>query len=203
MARRDFAPLEKTDPIVIIGTSTGGPKALAEVIGNLDPKLNAGIVIVQHMPRGFTASLAHRLSETSGYLVEEAEDGEILQRGKILVAPGDRHMTFGRGDKVHLDEGPRLLGVRPSVDKAMLSAVEPYGSRLIAVVLTGMGSDGAIGAKAISEAGGWIMAEDESTTRVFGMPKAVIDTGVANMVLPLQSVAGSIAHRITREGRNS
>ncbi len=203
VARRDFAPLEETDPIVIIGASTGGPKALGEVIGNLEPNLHARIVIVQHMPRGFTAGLAHRLTENSSYLVEEAEEGEVLQRGKILVAPGDRHLTFGRGYRVHLDEGPRLLGVRPSIDKTMLSAVKPFGSRLIAVVLTGMGSDGAGGAEAIGEACGWVMAEDESTATVFGMPKAVVKTGTVNAVLPLRSMAGSIAHRISREGRRS
>ncbi|MBN1889470.1 MAG: chemotaxis response regulator protein-glutamate methylesterase [Thermoflexales bacterium] len=181
------------DPVVVIGASTGGPRALQQVLSELPADLPAAVALVQHMPAGFTQSLAQRLNDRSPLTVREASEGEQLARGLALMAPGDHHMRFGSGKHVLLDQGPRCNHVRPSVDVTMKSAVERYGKAVIGVVLTGMGADGKEGAAHIKAAGGQVIAEDSSTCVVYGMPRSVVEAGLADHVVPLPKVAALLA----------
>ncbi|MDA1256999.1 MAG: chemotaxis response regulator protein-glutamate methylesterase [Chloroflexi bacterium] len=178
--------------LVVIGSSTGGPKALAQVIPKLPGDLNAAVLIVQHMPPHFTASLSARLDSASELEVAEASDGDRLKRGRVLMAPGGFHMTLQGNGRIVLDTGPEVHGVRPSVDVTMLSAVQTFRGKCHGVILTGMGSDGRDGCGAIKAAGGSVVAEDESTCAVYGMPKSVVDAGYADRVKPIDAVAHEI-----------
>lgn len=191
-AKTGLRPFKEGDPVVVIGASTGGPRALQQVLTGLPAELPAAIIVIQHMPAGFTRSLAQRLNELSGLTVQEAAEGDRLALGLALLAPGDFHMKLEQGKKIGLDQGPRVNHVRPAVDVAMESAAQLYGSAVIGVVLTGMGSDGALGARSIKQAGGRIIAEDESTTVVYGMPRSVVEANLADRVVPLPDVAGVI-----------
>lgn len=179
--------------VLVIGSSTGGPSALYKLIPNLSGDISASILVVQHMPPGFTTSLANRLDQLSQIEVREARSGEPLGRGQGLVAPGDYHMMVTRGGKIHLNQGPPVHGVRPAVDVTMESVAQVYSGSAIGVVLTGMGSDGTRGAALIREAGGKIAVEDESTCVVYGMPRSVIESGNADEVVPLSQMAEKIA----------
>lgn len=187
-----FAPaLHK---LVAIGTSTGGPRALQTILSRIPGNVPAGIVIVQHMPKGFTGSLARRLDEISQFRVKEAEEGDIVTAGYAYLAPGDRHLTLNKvGDQLHisLNDAEPVSGHRPSVDIMMKSAVE-CGLPLIGVLLTGMGSDGVIGLARIKGANGVTIAEDRSTCVVWGMPRAAVENKVADRILPLSDIAGEI-----------
>ncbi len=185
--------------VVVIGSSTGGPQALTAVVPRLAADLDAGVVIVQHMPAVFTASLAARLNDLSALRVREAAAGDVLMTGEALVAPGDYHLrliTGGGALRVKLDQGPRVHGVRPSVDVTLLSAAEAAPGCASAVVLTGMGRDGAAGATAIREAGGWVLAQDQASCVIFGMPRCVIEAGAASAVVSLDDMARQIAARV-------
>ncbi len=171
--------------VVVIGTSTGGPPALQAIIPLLPEDFPAPVVVVQHMPVGFTRSLAERLDGRSGLRVREAQDGEPLDAGVVYVAPAGVHLKLRkRGDssRVHLDEEPRSALHRPSVDVVMSSAARVYGRRTLGVLLTGMGSDGVEGLRAIREAGGQTLAESEATCVIYGMPKAAAEAGVVDRV---------------------
>jgi two-component system chemotaxis response regulator CheB len=181
-------PFHKGDPVVIIGASTGGPRALQQVLSDLPPDLPAAVAVVQHMPQGFTHSLAQRLDECSPLAVREAADGDRLTRRVVLLAPGDFHLRLNRR-RVILDQGPPRHHVRPAADVTMESAAESHGSAVIGVVLTGMGSDGTEGATLVKEAGGKVIAEHESTSVVYGMPRSVVEAGLADQVVPLPDVA--------------
>ena len=180
------------DQVVLIGSSTGGPRALAEVIPRLPGDLPAAVMVVQHMPAGFTKSLADRLNRSSALQVSEAVQGDRIGAGKVLLAPGGFHMIVDRDGKISLNEGPPVCGVRPSVDVTALSAVEAFGKNMKAMILTGMGSDGTNGAAAIKAAGGEVSVEHESTCAVYGMPRSVIEAGWADDVVPLGECAGQI-----------
>jgi two-component system chemotaxis response regulator CheB len=195
-AKRGPRPLTKEDPVVVIGTSTGGPRALQKVLTNLPADLPAAILIVQHMPPGFTRSLAQRLNQASPLVVQEAADGDRLARGLVLLAPGDYHLQFKRAKQVELNQGPRRRHVRPAVDATMESAVAYHGANVIGVVLTGMGDDGTIGAGQIKDAGGMVIAEHESTSVVYGMPASVVRAGLADRVVPLPKVASTLVELI-------
>lgn len=183
------APASSMDRVIVVGSSTGGPQSLSKFIPELPGDIPAGILIVQHMPPGFTKSLAERLDGISAIRVKEAEPGDILIPGLAILAPGGYHMTVTRSGKVSLNQGPQIHGVRPSVDVTMESAVKSYGSSTMAVVLTGMGIDGTHGAGLIKSAGGKVLVEDESTCIVYGMPKSIVDAGYADAVLPLHQMA--------------
>jgi len=183
---------------VVIGASTGGPSALNQILPALPADLSAGVLIVQHMPPGFTKSLAARLAETSAIAVKEAESGDKLTDGVAFVAPGGYHMLLTADGEVALSTDPPRNGVRPSVDATMESAARVYGDRLVGVVLTGMGRDGAAGMAAIKAAGGRTIAEHESSCVIYGMPKAVVDQGLADLVVPLQEVAGAIVQMVNQ-----
>lgn len=187
-----------TNKLVAIASSTGGPRALVEVIPKLEPDIPAGILIVQHMPEGFTRSMAERLNWESKITVKEAEEDEPIKQGKALIAPGGFHLTVesrGReGEVVKLQKGQKEHGVCPSADIAIKSVAAVYGKNCLGVILTGMGNDGVEGLRAIKQCGGQTIAEDKSTSIVYGMPKAAFDAGVADKVLPLPEIPGEIMH---------
>jgi two-component system chemotaxis response regulator CheB len=195
-AKRGPRPLRKEDTVVVIGTSTGGPRALQKVLVNLPIDFPAAILVVQHMPPGFTRSLAQRLNQASPLVVQEAADGDRLAQGLVLLAPGDYHMQLRRAKQVELNQGPRRRHVRPAVDVTMESVVEYHGANVIGVVLTGMGDDGTNGARQIKDAGGVIIAEHESTSVVYGMPASVVRAGLADRVVPLAKVAPTLVELI-------
>jgi len=188
--------------IIVVGSSTGGPKALYEVVPSLPSDMPATMLIIQHMPAGFTKSLAERLNELSQIAVKEAEDGEPLRHGMALMAPGDFHLLVTSAGRVRLDRGPRVHGVRPSVDVTMESLAKFTGAKCLGVVLTGMGTDGTYGARLLRQAGGTVIAEDESTCVVYGMPRSVVETGNADMIVPLPQVSESIASWVRDRTRN-
>lgn len=194
--------LSASERIVAIGTSTGGPRALQEILTRLPANLGCGVVIVQHMPPGFTKSLADRLNSISALQVKEAEHNDIVRAGMALIAPGDYHMTLtreGANTVVVLGKEPPIGGHRPAVDPMMESVSRLYGPAAIGVLLTGMGHDGAKGMQAIKRQQGTTIAEDASTTVVNGMPKSAIELGVVDTVAPIQNIAAEIIKHTQRK----
>lgn len=185
-------PLGEQDKLIIIGCSTGGPRALNTVVPQIPDHLPAALLIVQHMPAGFTRSLAERLDSLSPFRIKEAAPGDRLEVGSGLVAPGGFHMTLNADGEIVLNTNPPVHGVRPAVDVTLASAAQRFGPAIVAVVLTGMGSDGANGAALVHSAGGKVIAEDESTSVVWGMPRCVVEAGSADVVAPLPEVAAAI-----------
>lgn len=186
----------KDAPLVVIGASTGGPRALHTVMSSLPTGLHAKILIVQHMPEGFTRSLAERLDRSSAFTVREAQGGETLQPGMAYLAQGGRHLKVERGDKLVLTQDPPVHGVRPAVDVALLSIAQNYQGAVVVAILTGMGSDGAAGLRALHAKGAYTIAEDESTCVVFGMPRAAIQTGCVKRVAPLHQIGEAITEGV-------
>jgi len=177
--------------IVAIGSSTGGPKALFEVLKNIRPDVTVPIIITQHMPANFTAILAKHIQEACGRPCAEGKDGESLMPRQIYVAPGGYHMTVesnGLQKVLRLNEEPPENFCRPAVDPMFRSIASVYGNRALAVVLTGMGNDGAKGGKMIVDAGGTVIAQDENTSVVWGMPGAAAAAGICSSVLPLDQI---------------
>jgi two-component system chemotaxis response regulator CheB len=185
------------DPLIVIGTSTGGPRALQEVLPNLPADLPAAVTVVQHMPPTFTRSLSRRLNENCALTVQEAASGDRLARGLVLVAPGDFHLRFKGYKQVVLDQGPRRNHMRPAADVSMESAAARHGSAVIGVVLTGMGYDGTSGARHIKAAGGRVIVEHESTSVVYGMPRSVVEAGLADRVIPLPKIAPALVELVS------
>lgn len=177
---------------VVIGASTGGPKALYTVVTALPKRIGVPIFIVQHMPAGFTKAFAERLNNNSKITVTEAFDGQNIEKDVVYIAPGGFHMEVKNDKKIHLNTEPTLWGVRPAVDKLFFSASKVYASHLLSVVLTGMGKDGAEGTANIKKSGGITISEDKSTCTIYGMPKAAFETGMVDMVLPLDEIAPNI-----------
>jgi two-component system, chemotaxis family, protein-glutamate methylesterase/glutaminase len=181
--------------VVVIGASTGGPPALQAIIPRLPENLGAAVLVVQHMPVGFTRSLAERLDRRSALNVREGEDGEAVAAGTVLIAPAGTHMKLRRrGNTVRIafDDEPKDALHRPSVDVLMASAAKAYGAGALGVLLTGMGSDGVAGMRAIRDAGGRTLAESEETCVIYGMPKAAVEAGVVDESVPLPRVADEI-----------
>lgn len=184
----------KLQKIIAIGTSTGGPKALQEVVPLLARSIPAGVLIVQHMPKGFTKSLAHRLDQLSHIAVREAQDGDELVAGLALIAPGDYHMVAqeaGGKVTVRLNQNPLVSGHRPSVD-TMFTSVANLSIDKIGVILTGMGGDGSDGMVLIKENNGKTIAQNEESCIVFGMPKVAIEKKAVDKVVPLNQIAMEI-----------
>jgi two-component system, chemotaxis family, protein-glutamate methylesterase/glutaminase len=175
--------------LCVVAVSTGGPAALSEVIPALPPELRVAVVVVQHMPAGFTAALAERLHAASRIKVKEAETGDRPFPGTVLIAPGDRHLEFDDAGMVVLTDGPMVNGCRPAADVTMFSAVKVYGRRTLGVVMTGMGKDGAAGALAIKKAEGKTVAQDKETSVIYGMPKAAVDAGAIDEICALGDIA--------------
>jgi two-component system chemotaxis response regulator CheB len=186
----------ETENVLCIGASTGGPQTLAQLIPQLPSDIPAGVLIVQHMPPVFTKSLAERLNTNTQIPVKEAEDGEEILPGMGFLAPGDFHMKITEkqiGGKIKrfisLNKEDRLYGVRPSVDITFSSAATVFGSRTVGVLLTGMGQDGAHAMGLIKAKGGYTIAQDKTTSIIFGMPDAAIKLGVVDEILPLEKIA--------------
>lgn len=179
--------------LVIIACSTGGPKALAELVPALPAPLGAGALIVQHMPPGFTNSLAARLDQASRLTVREASSGAAIEPGVALLAPGGQHLRLLAERSVTLTEEPPIGSLRPRADLTIADAAKLWGTRLMLVVLTGMGKDGLDGAREVRARGGRVLVEDESTCTVYGMPRAVAEADLADAILPLGELAAAIA----------
>jgi two-component system, chemotaxis family, protein-glutamate methylesterase/glutaminase len=196
LARPTGAMLETTEKVVVIGASTGGTEALRALLETL-PGDAPGIVIVQHMPEAFTHAFANRLDGLCRITVKEAESNDTVLRGRALIAPGNHHTLLKRSGAryfVEIKDGPLVCRHRPSVDVLFRSAARYAGANAVAVILTGMGDDGARGMLEMKEAGAATIAQDESTSVVFGMPKEAIKRGAVDVVLPLPAIAGSILH---------
>ncbi len=191
-AKQAPQPFRRGDPLVILGASTGGPRALEALLPALPADFPAAMLMVQHMPPSFTQSLAQRLNERCAVTVREAKDKDRLERGLVLLAPGDYHLQLEGLRRVALDQGPPRNHVRPAVDVTMESAATQYRSNVVGVVLTGMGSDGAVGAGKIRAAGGKVIVEDESTCVVYGMPRSVVEAGQADRVVPLPDIVSAL-----------
>jgi len=178
--------------LVVIGSSTGGPPALTEVVSHLNPETPAGYIIVQHMPPHFTAALAQRLDGLTPLSVREAAEGDAVLERRILVAPGDYHLRVSADRKVRLEQSPPRHGVRPSVDVTLESVAPVFGRPAVAVILTGMGRDGATGARLVEDAGGVVIVQDERTSVIYGMPKAAKESVQRAVEVPLHAVAQAI-----------
>jgi two-component system, chemotaxis family, protein-glutamate methylesterase/glutaminase len=185
----------KPSRIVVIGVSTGGPQALQHVLSRLPGNFAGSIVVVQHMPENFTEMFARRLDEVCALRVKEAQSGDMLLTGRVLVCPGNRHVRVRRmplGDIVVLSDEPRTNGHRPSVDILFRSAAAEFGKDAFAIIMTGMGEDGAEGLGDVRAAGGVTVAQSEESCVVYGMPKAAIERGYAGQIVPLEMLAETI-----------
>jgi len=191
MAKRQAVNVTRNFEALVIGASTGGPKALVYLVSKLPKNLRIPVFIVQHMPRGFTTSLAERMDKESAVKVVEAQDGMPIVPGTVYLAPGDYHMVLTKG-RVKLDTGDKIHGVRPAVDHLFNTAADIYRDRLLGVVLTGMGKDGADGMVRIKDYGGYNMVQNKETCTVYGMPGSAVAKGVVDDVLSLEDLSGTI-----------
>jgi two-component system chemotaxis response regulator CheB len=209
--RKEAAPIQRPSklnissdskfPLIVIAASTGGPATLMNLVPNFPRDFPGAIVLVQHMPAAFTSQLSVQLAEVAAIRVKEAEDREPIRPGVFYVCPGSHHLRFSSGGQIVLDDGPRISGYRPCADVTLESAAAFGGSQTIAVVLTGMGGDGARGVQAVKAAGGWALAQDEATSVIFGMPAEAIRTGAVNQVLGIQRIYPAIEKRMEQLGR--
>jgi two-component system chemotaxis response regulator CheB len=187
--------------VLVIGASTGGPQALQVLMRGLDPVLRRlPVLVTQHMPPTFTTILAEHLGRTTSRPAHEGNHGETISAGTLYVAPGGRHMQVEKkGDqaRIVIDDSPPVNFCRPSVDPLFSTAAANYGAGTLAVVLTGMGSDGAVGASRIAAAGGTVIAQDETTSVVWGMPGAAAEAGACSGVLPLEAIAPKVVELVT------
>ena len=184
--------------VIAIGISTGGPNALQFVLSQIPADFQSTIVIVQHMPEGFTEMFAKRLDECCALEVQEARSGDLLLAGRVLICPGNRHMMvrrMPRGDMAVLSDGPPVNGHRPSADVLFHSVAQEFGLTAVGVLMTGMGDDGAEGLGAIKAAGGMTIAQSEETCVVSGMPRAAILKGYANKIIPLDGLASFLVNQ--------
>jgi len=194
IARENTMAIHKNKRIdaVVIGASTGGPKALQEVLTKLPGNLGVPVFVVQHMPEGFTKVFSERLDKACEMKVIEASEGMKISKDTIYIAKGGQHMTIGSNNVINLNEDLPIWGVRPAVDKLFNSAIKVYGGNLISVILTGMGRDGADGTSNIKDSGGITISEDKSTCTIYGMPKAAYETGKVDLIIPLHDIATKI-----------
>lgn len=192
-SRRDFQAM-------VLGISTGGPFALLNMLPQIPETFPLGIAIVQHMPPRFTASLAERINSLARLTVKEAEEGDVMQQGLVLIAPGGKHLTFRRSGSetvAHISETPANTLYRPCADIMIASAVETYNAPLLGVIMTGMGKDGLEGLRAVKKKGGYVLAQNEESCVVYGMPKAVVEDGIADAVAPLDEIASILYQTAT------
>ncbi|MGC2420898.1 MAG: chemotaxis response regulator protein-glutamate methylesterase [Candidatus Acidiferrales bacterium] len=185
-------------PIVVIAASTGGPAAVMRVVAGLPAEFAAATILVLHMPETFTKQFTVQLAEIAPLPVKEAEALEPIQPGMIYLCPGSRHLRLTAAGRISLDPGPRMGGYRPSADMAFESIAEYARALAVGVVLTGMGNDAARGAKAVRDAGGYVLAQDEATSMIFGMPAEAIKTGAVHEVLGLGDISAAIERRVAK-----
>jgi two-component system chemotaxis response regulator CheB len=192
--------------IVSIGVSTGGPHALQYVFSQLPADFSGSILVVQHMPENFTEMFARRLDETCALRVKEAQSGDLLMPGRVLICPGSRHLKVKRlplGNVALLSDEPRIRGHRPSADVLFRSAAEEFGPQAVAVLMTGMGDDGAEGLGEVKAAGGMTIAQSEESCVVYGMPKAAVERGYAMRVVALEAMASTLMAQCAAESKES
>jgi two-component system chemotaxis response regulator CheB len=182
--------------VVIIGTSTGGPAALQTIFKNIPEGFLKPIVIVQHMPGTFTKAFAERLNKLSPLTVSEAAQGDKLEAGHVYVAPGGMQLMIDKrnGGSIHIHESDDRISYRPSVDMALASAAKHFGRNALAIILTGMGSDGKEGAQLLKQAGGTVWAQDEASCVIYGMPMAIVKAGLAAKILPLDDIGPTVSN---------
>jgi two-component system chemotaxis response regulator CheB len=185
-------------PMVVIAASTGGPAAVTRVVAGLPKDLPAAVFLVLHMPAAFTKQFTMQLAEVASLPVKEAENNETPLPGTIYLCPGSHHLRLSFGGKISLDPGPRIEGYRPCADAALESVAAYARAMAVGVVLTGMGNDAAKGVKMVKAAGGYVLAQDEATSVIFGMPAEAIQTGVVDEVLPLDGISGAIEKRVAK-----
>jgi two-component system, chemotaxis family, protein-glutamate methylesterase/glutaminase len=185
-------------PMVIIAASTGGPAAVSRVVSGLSKDLPAALFLVLHMPATFTKQFVTQLSEATSLPVKEAENNETPQPGTIYLCPGSHHLRLSFGGKISLDSGARIDGYRPCADVAFETIAAFARALTVGVVLTGMGNDASKGAKMVKAAGGYVLAQDEATSMIFGMPAEAIQAGAVDEVLPLDGIAAAIEKRIAK-----
>jgi len=183
-------------PLVILAASTGGPAALMQLVPSFRKDFPAAIALTLHMPANFTAQYAEQLARVSAVQVKEAVAGDSMCPGTLHVCPGSHHLRFTPAGRILLDDGPRISGYRPCADVTLESAATWAGPRTIAVILTGMGSDGARGVVTVKAAGGYVIAQDEATSMIYGMPQESIRTGAVDEVLPLEAIPTTIEKRV-------
>jgi two-component system, chemotaxis family, protein-glutamate methylesterase/glutaminase len=183
-------------PLVVLASSTGGPATLMKLIPSFPKDFPGAVILVQHMPGSFTSQFSTQLAEASQIRVKEAEAGEIIVPGQLYVCPGSHHLRVSPTGRISLDDGPRIGGYRPCADLTFESAAEYAGPMTIGVILTGMGNDGSKGVQTVRSAGGHVIAQDESTAVIFGMPQEAIKTGAVDQVLPMESIYYAIEKRV-------
>jgi len=193
-------PGDMAPQIIAIAASTGGPVAVEAVLKALPSGFGVPIVVVQHMPPVFTSAFAERLAKSCRVRVREAAGGERLEAGDVWIAPGGRHMSVNRDGTLALSDGPGENGVRPAADVLFRSLAPVYGRGVLAVVLTGIGQDGARGAEAIAAAGGQVITQDQATSTVWSMPRAVIELGISRGTFAIGEIADEIVRRAARRG---
>jgi two-component system chemotaxis response regulator CheB len=188
--------------VVAIGASAGGPAALERILSRLPSRLPAALVVSQHMPNGLTKPLAERLAAISGLQVREAQDGDTLQAGNVFISPGGYNMEISRGGRIHLRKAVQTPS--PSIDLMMKSVADAYGQRCVGVLMTGMLADGVIGMKAIKDHGDVTIAQDESSSVVFGMNKAAMEAGAVDVVAHVSVIADRIVNAVSQSsaGKN-
>jgi two-component system chemotaxis response regulator CheB len=179
-------------PVVVIAASTGGPATLMRLVPRFPKDFPAAVVLVQHMPATFTSQLSVQLTEVASIRVKEAEPNEALQAGTFYVCPGSHHLRISVTGRIKLDDGPRISGYRPCADVAFESAAAYGGANVVGVVLTGMGNDGARGVQVLKAARGWVLAQDEATSVIFGMPAEAIRTGVVDHIVGIDEMYPAI-----------
>jgi two-component system, chemotaxis family, protein-glutamate methylesterase/glutaminase len=183
-------------PIVILAASTGGPATLMKFVPSFPKGFQGAVVLVQHMPANFTAQFATQLQEVCGMRVKEAEGGEMLQQGTFYVCPGSHHLRISPAGRVLLDDGPRINAYKPCADVTLETAAQFAGPMGIAAILTGMGNDGAKGAHAVKQYGGFVLAQDEATSVIYGMPAEAVKLGAVDQVLPIDNIYSAIEKRV-------
>lgn len=188
-----------SDKIVVIGTSTGGPSALINIFRSIPDNFPSPVLVVQHMPEGFTTAFSRRLDESSSLKVKEAEDGDDVLPGHGYIAPGHSHMAVekkGSGYRIKIFQGDKVSGHMPSIDVLFNSIAENAGSNAVGIIMTGMGRDGAEGLKRIRQAGGYTMAQDEETSVVYGMNRVAVELEAVNEIVPLADIAPRIVRHL-------
>ncbi len=183
-------------PIVVVASSTGGPATLMKFAPRFAKDFPGAVIVVQHMPGNFTAQFSAQLQEVCRINVKEAEAGEMVSPGRFYVCPGSHHLRISSTGRFLLDDGPRIDGYRPSADVALASAADYAGNLSIGVVLTGMGNDGAKGVQSVKSVGGYVIAQDESTAVIFGMPQEAVKTGAVDKTLAIEDIYPAIERRV-------
>jgi len=196
--RKVLVSPQAASTVVAIASSTGGPGVVQSILSAFPADIHAGILVVQHMPKGFTKKFAERLDENCEINVREAQNGDLITEGTALVAPGDMHMEVDSQLKIKLVDGPKRFGVRPAANVTMISSAEHFGTNTIGVTLTGMGHDGAFGMKTIKRRGGKTIAQDEKSSVVFGMARAACELNAVDKLLPTDKIPEAILEEVQK-----